>query len=75
VYQCVICVGSVHGDCSMSDRIKAFLGDPYWLEHIKDQQPKQIKRWNFFDFDGERRFNMIYLYLKHSLNMVLKFSS
>ena len=28
----------------MSDRIKAFLDDPQWLEHIKDPQLKQIKR-------------------------------
>ena len=28
----------------MSDRIKAFLNDPQWPEHIKDPQLKQIKR-------------------------------
>ena len=28
----------------MSDRIKAFLEDPQWPEHIKDPQLKQIKR-------------------------------
>ena len=27
-----------------SDRIKAFINDPQWPEHIKDPQLKQIKR-------------------------------
>ena len=31
---------------TMSDRIKAFLDDPQWPEHIKDPQPNQIKRQN-----------------------------
>ena len=29
---------------TMSDRIKAFLDDLQWPEHIKDPQLKQIKR-------------------------------
>ena len=29
---------------TLSDRIKAFLNDPQWPKHIKDAQPKQIKR-------------------------------
>ena len=28
----------------VSDRIKAFLDDPRWPEHIKDPQLEQIKR-------------------------------
>ena len=28
---------------TMSDRIKAFLDDPQWHEHVEDSQPKQIK--------------------------------
>ena len=28
----------------MSDRIKVFLDDPQWPEHIKDLEVKQIKR-------------------------------
>ena len=28
----------------VSDRIKTFLDDPQWPEHIKDPQLKQIKR-------------------------------
>ena len=30
----------------VSDRIKAFLDDPQWPEHIKDPQLKQIKSIN-----------------------------
>ena len=29
---------------TMSDRIKVFLDDPQWPEHIKDSQLKQVKR-------------------------------
>ena len=29
---------------TMSDHIKAFLGDSQWPKHIKDPQLKQIKR-------------------------------
>ena len=29
---------------NVSDRIKAFLDDPQWPEHIEDFQMKQIKR-------------------------------
>ena len=29
---------------TVSDRIKAFLDDPQWHEHVEDPQPKQIKR-------------------------------
>ena len=29
---------------TVSDRIKVFLNDPQWPEHIKDPQLKQIKR-------------------------------
>ena len=29
---------------NVSDRIKAFLDDPQWPEHIKDPQLKQFKR-------------------------------
>jgi hypothetical protein len=29
---------------NVSDRIKTFLDDPQWPEHIKDPQLRQIKR-------------------------------
>ena len=29
---------------TVSDRIKAFIDDPQWPEHIEDHQVKQIKR-------------------------------
>ena len=34
----------VLGPNIISDRMKAFHDDPQRLEHIKDPQPKQIKR-------------------------------
>ena len=33
----------------VSDRIKAFLDDPHWSEHIENLQLKHNQETNFFD--------------------------